>query len=236
MRAFVVGSGLSLNHTPLDLLKDEVTFAMNKIHLIYETTTWRPTYYCFLEAYGEGNPNDAPEKMSNRWLEYVIEQHVARGEQCLIAADYRFSIETYRNHHQSYENIEYVDRLLCTHHGCDIHSDRRPDCWHLPNICIYGGTMNAAIQIASKDYDPIYLVGCDLGFVPVTEDMAEDPNHFHPDYWTWDDHPLEDRDATLMDMHAICKKEIESRGGHIYNATVGGKLEIYERVSLEAML
>ena len=32
MRAFIIGNGASLNDTPLDLLRDEFTIGMNRLH------------------------------------------------------------------------------------------------------------------------------------------------------------------------------------------------------------
>ena len=44
-RCFIIGNGPSLTGSDLDLIKEEITFASNKIFNIYEETSWRPTYY-----------------------------------------------------------------------------------------------------------------------------------------------------------------------------------------------
>lgn len=44
-RCFVIGNGPSLLGSDLDLLKNEITFASNRIFEIFNQTTWRPTYY-----------------------------------------------------------------------------------------------------------------------------------------------------------------------------------------------
>ena len=47
-RVFLIANGPSLADTNLNLLKDEVTIAMNRISLIYDKNPdWRPTYYLF---------------------------------------------------------------------------------------------------------------------------------------------------------------------------------------------
>jgi len=46
-RCFIVGNGPSLANTNLDLIKDEISFGMNRIPLIYNKTKWRPTYYIY---------------------------------------------------------------------------------------------------------------------------------------------------------------------------------------------
>lgn len=44
-RAFVIANGPSLRVEDLDLLRNEITFASNKIFLAFDSTPWRPTYY-----------------------------------------------------------------------------------------------------------------------------------------------------------------------------------------------
>lgn len=45
-RCFIIGNGPSLRAEDLDKLKGEVCFASNMIYKIYDKTEWRPTYYC----------------------------------------------------------------------------------------------------------------------------------------------------------------------------------------------
>lgn len=49
-RCFIIGNGPSLRAEDLDKLKNEVTFACNRINLIFNQTDWRPTYYCVTDA------------------------------------------------------------------------------------------------------------------------------------------------------------------------------------------
>jgi hypothetical protein len=44
-RAFIIGNGPSLKSEDLTRLQGEITFASNKIYLIFDATPWRPTYY-----------------------------------------------------------------------------------------------------------------------------------------------------------------------------------------------
>lgn len=45
-RCVVIGNGPSLSPQDLDMLKDEITFASNRIYNIYDKTPWRPTFLC----------------------------------------------------------------------------------------------------------------------------------------------------------------------------------------------
>ena len=96
--------------------------------------------------------------------------------------------------------------------------------------------MGIALQLAATlGHNPLYLVGCDLGFVPEVEGEPT-TNHFDPEYRTFDDFPLEERDATLISMHKIAKRSAGEMGIFIYNATVGGSLEVYPRVDINEVL
>ena len=44
-RCFIIGNGPSLSPQDLEMLRDEICFAANRIYDIYAQTTWRPTYY-----------------------------------------------------------------------------------------------------------------------------------------------------------------------------------------------
>ena len=45
-RVFLIGNGPSLSIDDLNRLKNETTFAANRIYLSYSETAWRPSYYC----------------------------------------------------------------------------------------------------------------------------------------------------------------------------------------------
>lgn len=44
-RCILIGNGPSLNENDLELLKNEFTFASNRIYTIFERTSWRPNIY-----------------------------------------------------------------------------------------------------------------------------------------------------------------------------------------------
>jgi len=250
MRAWIIGNGPSLRQHlergDFDLLhqRGEVTFAMNKIHLLYELgdTSWVPTNYLFFEATG-----NAARIETYDWVPYVSDW-IKSGVRCYIDETFRPRLlsefgapnvqpiywKDERRADGVFDNVIWVRRWIC--HGASALHEKRPESWHLPEICCYGGSMNIAAQLAFMlGYEPVYLIGCDLGFQD-DRGAAADPNHFHPDYWTADDFPLNTRDTTLRHMHSIIRKEFEKMGRHIYNAGIGGKLDVYERVDLREVL
>lgn len=94
---------------------------------------------------------------------------------------------------------------------------RNPEPWHLDlgdYICTYGTSVHTAMQIAVMEgATEIYLVGCDLG-----------NSHFYGDNF-----PDEEMALTA---HKIAK---ECSPVPIYNATIGGSLEVYPRVDFMSL-
>ncbi len=48
-RVFILGNGPSLTKCDLSLLADEYTFGVNKIHMLFEHISWRPSFYTLLD-------------------------------------------------------------------------------------------------------------------------------------------------------------------------------------------
>lgn len=126
------------------------------------------------------------------------------------------------------ENIYWLKD--CHHHLCRIDSPERPDEWHFPQLCSFGGSVNIAMQIAvKKGYDEIVLLGCDLGY----KDKKQ--NHFHPDYEHGGEQPSTDANLNALHGHIQALNWIRRTHSNVkvYNATRGGFLELWERIELE---
>jgi len=215
MRCFVIGNGPSLNETPLDRLIGEVTFACNRIHLLYDKTKWRPTYYVQAET---------PQFDEQVWVE-ATKIHLQLGCVMYLSGGHR---GFYTNHHmRRYEvpktRVEFMD--FCQHlQESKVDPKNKPKSWHLPQICNYGSTVHVAMQAAVKEgFNPIYLVGCDLGY---EEDKL---NHFDERYT---EGVPQLRDAKRLNTELLWAHKVAHKTApvKIYNATIGGKLEVYPRV------
>jgi hypothetical protein len=94
-------------------------------------------------------------------------------------------------------------------------------------------------------FQRVVLIGMDFSYT-IPEDVdrdgaliisrSDDPNHFHPDYFgagkSWKD-PLLDR--VLVNYH-LADEVYRANGREIVNATVGGRLEVFPRLSLREAL
>lgn len=210
-----MGNGPSLADTPLEHLIGEVSFATNRINLIYPRTDWRPTHYVRAEG-----PELLHEDKTSLWEEEVL-THIDMSD-----------VETWMNvyYQTSLSRVGYdvkPDHVIsqCAHYQTNYYDERCPHWWHLPLLCSYGSSVHVAIQIAvQKGYYPIYLVGCDLGY------KDNEPSHFTDEYEVGYEgllRPANEANINMLIAHVVARR---ASPVPIYNASVGGSLEVYERV------
>lgn len=226
-RIFIIGNGPSINKMPLHLLKDEFTFGVNRIYLLYDKITWRPTFYT-----------------ANDWR---VVPDVADEINALTGSTFFFD-QRFRGLLREGPDVYFYD-----HAGAPSAATaaERGFSYDLSvGARGAGSVVGSAIQIAFHlGFDPIYLIGCDLGYrvldsviqegvdrfgngvkLHLTSTRDDDPNHFDPSYFgsgrRWHDPNVK----RMVEGHQQCRLGIESAGRRIYNATVGGELDVYERV------
>ncbi len=224
-RIFILGNGPSLNKTPLDLLKNEFTFGVNRIYLLFDRIDWKPTFYT-----------------ANDWR---VVPDIAREINALTGMTFFFE-ERFRGILREGDDVYYHAH---TPVGPN-YPDEREFAFNIDRgVRGAGSVVGTAIQIAYyMGFNPIYLIGCDLGykvlktvkqegddkfktgvklFLTSTED--DDPNHFDNRYFgkgkRWHDPNVK----RMVEGHQQCRRAIEAKGRKIYNATIGGELEVYKR-------
>jgi FkbM family methyltransferase len=218
-RCFIVGNGPSLNQTDLSMLKNEVTFTVNGFFLKMEELDWVPTFYVVedhLVAEDRQqwiNRLSGPIKLFPVYLAYCLDE----------------SEDTIFFNHQP--RVSYP-------HGFDFSTD-------VSKISYAGCTVTfTCMQLAHYlGFKEIYLVGVDASYelpedavqsdnynVDVLDMKSDDPNHFHPDYFgkgfRWHDPQVN----KMIEAYEEARRVTEKGASQIYNATVGGKLEVFERV------
>jgi len=214
-RCFVIGGGPSLAQTPLDLLTNEITIASNAIFLLFGETNFRPTFYTVEDQ--------------------LVAEDRAPAINQLHGMTKIFPADLWRYLKEDKETI-YVNFKRGEYDGFPKFSDR------LDEVVYWGGTvtfmnLQLAWHIGCRE---VYLVGIDHSYQrPSPDDKVEgivitsqsaDVNHFHPDYfgpgYRWHD-PRVDR---MERGYVEARRFFTEHGGVIYNATVGGKLEVFPRV------
>ena len=218
-RAFVIGNGPSLNKTDLSLLKDEITFGVNGIFLKAEELGFKPTFYVVEDHLVAEDRQEAinafsgPIKIFPIYLAYCLEE----GDDTVF-----YNHVPRKSYPDGYDfSTNASDR---TYSGCTV-------TFSCLQLAYYFG------------FEEIYLIGVDCNYeIPkdveetkeynvATLDMkSDDINHFHPDYFgkgfRWHD-PQADK---MREAYKEARKVCEANGVTIYNATVGGKLEVFPRV------
>lgn len=220
-RAWIIGNGPSLRETPLDLLKNEVTWATNRIHLIYPQTEWRPSYY----VRGESPLEDDAAELSE-----CLGEAFKLGIPCYMVAVHRGVVGAKKLRKLQHKNCREEYFEVCEHNRSHF-DENPPDCWHLPRVCTFGSSVTTAIQLAVlQGYGPLYLVGCDLGY---TDGGS---NHF--DVLYDEDYREKLRPSKYSNGDALFAHEIAARFSpvEIFNCTVGGELETYPRMTIEEVL
>ena len=228
-RCFVIGNGPSLNKHDLKLLEDEYTFAVNGFFYKSQDTGFYPTFY-------------------------VVEDNLVMKENIDQIRYYRpkirkFFPSEYRKLHPKDGKTTFftMNRAFYNkdspYHEIPNFSDdatKRVFCGQSVTI------MN--LQIAYfMGFQNVYVIGMDFNY-QLNHDTQEvhenkvfilsqgdDENHFHPDYFgkgkTWKDPKLHNVEKSYI----CCRDYYEKNGRKIYNASYGGKLEVFDRVNYDLL-
>ena len=220
-RCFVIGNGPSLTAEDLDLLKNEVTFAANRIFYIFGQTSWRPTFFCAQDT-------------------TVIQSCREYFPTILDNADNMFFASF---------NADYVPNdvkanpktLFFFARRSRAHEKRRFS-HDITKFVDGGGTITyTAIQLAAyMGFSEIYLLGVDNNYSATSFNngtlSADDVKNSYFAGMPADiklNKPNTDNN-TLSFIAA--KKYCDEHGIKIRNSTRGGKLELFGRESLESIL
>lgn len=225
-RCFVIGNGPSLNTEDLEKIRGEISFASNRIYHIFPRTDWRPDYYlttdpdAILPEYenilsGGDYPKFINYKVAGRLrkrdenLWYVYLRGVFRVDPAAPMAE-RLS--------------EDASKYLTKSHTV---------------------TANAIEMAVYMGFSEIYLLGVDHDYARkkdkngrIYDDPSVKSSYFEGMKTFGNKGGAETSSQNVEGMnysYALCKKLAEEKGVKIYNATRGGKLEIFERADFDGL-
>lgn len=216
-RIWLVGNGPSLAHTPLHLLNGEYTFGMNSVSLIYPNTTWRPSFYLCISS-------NTISRKRHAFFQASINLNVPT-----------FLLDEQQDRFSDRPNIYWIYSPFSR----DINTEEQIQGWSAnceKIVWRYSTSMFNAAQIAVyMGFKELYLVGCDLGWKPMP-DNKYDPNHFTTDYAVYtnrvSDERAERNNREMLAAHKLIARMGEKFNFKVYNATIGGELEVYPRVDM----
>jgi len=208
---FIIGNGPSLRKMDLSALRHRVTFGLNKIYLLFDKLGFETTYLA------AANP-------------YVIQQ-AAKDFSSLSMP--MFVMMWGREFIQKKENIIFLRE--------DSHPLFAENI--TKGVCIDATVTYMAMQIAYyMGFKTVILIGVDHFFESKGQPHStvklsgEDPNHFDPNYFgygiPWQLPDLEGSERAYQ----RAKKVFEADGRRILDATVEGKLQIFEKISYKEAL
>lgn len=216
-RVFIIGNGPSLQIEDLEKLykHNEICFGLNKIHKIYPKTNWKPDYICMSDTRVISACENELENITDNSTVFMADRYLFTQLERVNNVEYvHLKSEEYEPYFPGFsENI--VDGVYLG----------------------YTVTYDLALQIAAyMGFDEIYLIGMDHNNIGMVTDKK---NHFIPNYFTEDEISIyKNVTANFEGMDIAYKKaDVYSRkkGFRIYNATRGGKLEVFERVDFDSL-
>ena len=227
-RCFIIGNGPSLNETDLSPLKNEITIATNGAYKAFDDWGFTPTYLLFedieqTEIRGQDIRHiDGPLKIAALYNAHGI----ARPWRNLLFMNARLADETY-----------------WTDPGIQFSQDFAQTV-NLGSTIIY-----IALQLAFYlGCDPVYLTGVDHdygdlsknfppGKITITEENKALVNqaHFTKQYYkTGDVIGVPDTDLQTKAFQ-IANDAFAGNGRKIFNATNGGKLDVFDRADYASL-
>ena len=224
-RCFIIGNGPSLNKIDLSMLQTEFSFGVDGIFYKTDETGFRPTFYVVEDSHvikdnlDRINSYDVPHKFFPTHYRKLITKKNN-------TAFFRMNTGYYNQKSPNF----MVPRF-------STDASRRV-------FCAQSVTMiNLQLAYYFGFYE-VFLIGMDFDYkIPDSAELngenilstEDDPNHFHPEYFgagkSWHD-PHLDR---VRNSYKLMKLAYESTGRSIFNASVGGKLELFDRVEFDSL-
>jgi len=224
-RCFIIGNGPSLNNLDLRKIGNTPAIGVNGLFYKCEEVGWWPRYYTVEDS-------------------SVMKENLDR----IVAfpAEQKFFPAIYNRLHPHDENVNFfvMNRGFYEAKSPNFGVPRFSTDFAQRAYC--GQTVTYInMQLAFHlGFSEVYLIGMDFSYViPKDFDKSgdmivstgDDPNHFHPDYFgkgkSWKDPKLE----MVLLNYRMAKLAYEAAGRRIYNATVGGQLELFERVDYNSL-
>jgi hypothetical protein len=207
-RAFIIGNGPSLKQIDLGKLKDEFTFGLNRIYLLFPDLGFTTTYFVSV--------NDL-----------VIEQCIGD-----ISALSMPKFLSWRSHRLFPTGSLPATFLYTTYDNPAFARDVRHRVWESATVTY------VALQLAfHMGFEKVILVGVDHNSnVPgkantTVISQGDDPNHFHPGYFgtgfRWQ---LPDFETSEIG-YQLARQAYEAAGREVLDGTIGGKLTIFRKVN-----
>lgn len=211
-RCFIVATGPSLKMGDLEKLRrhGEWTVSVNRIYLAFGQTDWRPDYYIVSDHFCISESEKEIKKLSAR-DKFVSDMYPEFWDK-----DVPDNVYQYHCHYSYAKNYlpAYSEDIEYRIYGCAT-------------------VTYEAIQLATyMGFKEIYLLGVDFDF---KENYKDESNHFVKNYYNEESKTGVFAKEQQLRAYRSAKQYAQNHGIRIYNATRGGKLEVFERVDFDRL-
>lgn len=232
-RCFIIGNGPSILQQDLTKLKDEITFVVSWFVLHEQYDEINPTYYCV------GDPAFFSVSNTNSQVHRLLLEKTGKAVK-FFPLFFRSFIDRhnlYVGHQVFYLHSLYKRVWKTGSMSLDI-----TKAVYTANTVIIDYCLHLAFYMG---FSEVYLLGCDCDF-KLDEAPDFSKAHFYPQELAGELPPqtgdLEQQQNEVFNTinifsksYSVAKETFEKQGRKIYNAGIGGKLEVFERVNYDEL-
>lgn len=237
-RAFILGNGPSLNHTPLYLLKGEHVMCFNRFGLIGERLNFSPDMYMIVDdIVALDNKEDVKDNIKRS--KYVFLPNINFGT----------GVTNFKRIFGEISNVYWLNVFVkrFSRKRLDKVMGKKE-----PWVLIGRTVATSGLEILMKlGFSEIYILGVDMNYVihkdvenldkdtHIRSKADDDPNHFDPRYFGKGKEyhqPVQETMDIMMGALNDISEFAKDNGYSIYNATVGGMVECFPRVDIYDVL
>ncbi len=224
-KAFIIGNGPSLNANDLERIKKKgfFSFGANRINLIYDKTSWRPDCYLAIDIFLFRDNDPTMNIQINEDLPYYFVSKKLYN--CIPSSMRPANMMSFELLPKSdfYETLEFSENPM--------------------EYMVNGETVTyISIQLAKyMGFSEIYLLGVDCNYSKIKkkDGTIVDLDEKEPVYFDKNYDPKRSNFSKVDDMlasYSYAEEYSKHYAFRIYNATRGGKLEMFERVDIDSIL
>lgn len=218
-RCFIVGNGPSLKAADLNRINNEKCFASNRIYGMFNETKWRPNYYFCTDVdllriensklINIGKEYDFLEIKAKRFIKTKDKSNLI-----YFAEKFHHYIRWYKP--QKFQVSEDVSKFFCVSGTVTLHA------------------IQMAIYMGFKE---IYLLGVDHFFAKQIDANGKVHKSKVRNYFD----SIEDYTFAVYNIDSVeygynvTRDYCDKHNIKIYNATRGGKLEVFERIDFDSL-
>lgn len=229
-RCFIVCNGPSLTTADLDCIADEYTFGSNRIYNMFPHTKWRPTYYCEADPY-------ISKVIEKTDMDSILNGGTTCFLNLRVCDDYPEGTKGNSNVYFYYVKPIFAIESIKNETRLPEFSEKLHEYFYSGLTITY-----EMLQLAAyMGFTEIYIIGCDNNYRHTVEtgelkENGEIKNNYPKEMGEADKRlPVPTYNPKTEMAYQAARKYAEEHGIKIYNATRGGRLEVFERVDFDSL-